>query len=68
MHTGAGLGRRASRNKYTGGMWPLEPGIRKDEGVLAEKDVPMARVPGPDKMPAELFRQLPALLGNLPGM
>ena len=60
--------RRAIRERYEGGIKTLVPPISKDEIQLAVIDLPMNRAPGPDQMPADFFKRLPALLETLPSM
>ena len=60
--------RRNIRMRYAGGRWPLEPKVTRDEVLLAAKDMSLTKAPGPDKMPAEFYYHLPALLEVLPDM
>ena len=55
MGTGGNSVRTAIRNRYTGQIWAPEPGVSKDEVLLAVKDVPMTKEPGPDRPPAEFI-------------
>ena len=62
------LVRRAIRERYKGGTGLLEPPVGRDEILLAAADLPVNRAPGPDQLPAEVFKHLPAFLDVLPGM
>ena len=60
--------RIAIRRMYRGGTWELQPPISPEEVHLAAQDLPTNRAPGPDEIPAEMFKKLPALREALPGL
>ena len=66
MRTGENPVRTAIRARYAGGFWPLGPAITPNEVHLAVKDLPLTKAPGPEKVPAEFYSRLPALLKIMP--
>ena len=68
LHGGNSMIRKQIRNRYRKGHWKLEPSISTEEVLLAAMDLPTNKATGPDRIPAEFFYHLPALLEILPGL
>ena len=60
--------RKAIRERFGGGVWPLQPPISREEVSLAARDIPTKRAPGPDEIPADFYKRSPALWELLPGL
>ena len=61
IHGGYSVVRNRVKVRYRAGHWRLDPPISVEEVQLAANDMPTNKATGPDKLPAEFYKRLPAL-------